>query len=253
MHVDRRSPTQSARAVRAARRHRRRRVEPSREVRVRRAAQHPRGAGTRARSAPPTSRAGEMLGRRRPCAVDRRPARGCRRPRLRVHARRRQPRPPAGVRGEAAIKAAFVTSAGYGEAGDDGRRGRGASWSRWPRELGMLLAGPERPGRRVDAGVAVRADRGAVPAGGPASRIASQSGQLRVVVPELRRADRHRREPRGVGRATRPRSAIADYLEYFADDDATTVGLAYVEGVADGRAFFERIARRRPRASPSSS
>jgi acetyltransferase len=33
---------------------------------------------------------------------------------------------------------------------------------------------------------------------------------------------------------------IPDYLEFFARDDATDVALAYVEGVQDGRAFFER-------------
>src|SRR5262249_26976462 len=42
---------------------------------------------------------------------------------------------------------------------------------------------------------------------------------------------------------------VPDFLEFFADDDATTIALAYVEGVSDGRAFFERIrdvARHKP-------
>ena len=34
---------------------------------------------------------------------------------------------------------------------------------------------------------------------------------------------------------------VADYLDCYADDPATAVGLAYVEGIADGRAFFERV------------
>src|SRR5213075_3087075 len=34
-----------------------------------------------------------------------------------------------------------------------------------------------------------------------------------------------------------------DFLEYFADDPETRVGLAYVEGIVDGRAFFERVRR----------
>ena len=29
---------------------------------------------------------------------------------------------------------------------------------------------------------------------------------------------------------------VADYLDYFADDPATAVGLAYLEGITDGRA-----------------
>jgi acyl-CoA synthetase (NDP forming) len=57
----------------------------------------------------------------------------------------------------------------------------------------------------------------------------------------------------GVSRAVSAGNAAAvtvpDFLEYFAGDDATTVALAYVEGVTDGREFFERIrgvARRKP-------
>ncbi len=34
---------------------------------------------------------------------------------------------------------------------------------------------------------------------------------------------------------------MPDYLDHFADDPETAVGLAYVEGVPDGRAFFDRI------------
>ena len=34
---------------------------------------------------------------------------------------------------------------------------------------------------------------------------------------------------------------VIDVLEFFADDPATNVALAYVEGVADGRGFYERL------------
>ena len=34
--------------------------------------------------------------------------------------------------------------------------------------------------------------------------------------------------------------SVPDYLDFYADDPETTVGLAYVEGIRDGRAFFER-------------
>jgi acetyltransferase len=57
----------------------------------------------------------------------------------------------------------------------------------------------------------------------------------------------------GVSRAVSAGNAAAvtipDYLDYYADDDATTVALAYVEGVPDGRGFFERtaaVAARKP-------
>ncbi len=34
---------------------------------------------------------------------------------------------------------------------------------------------------------------------------------------------------------------MPDFLDYYAHDDATTVSLAYVEGIADGRAFYDRV------------
>jgi acetyltransferase len=57
----------------------------------------------------------------------------------------------------------------------------------------------------------------------------------------------------GVSRAVSAGNAaavgVADYLDWYADDDATAVSLAYVEGVKDGRVLFERladVARRKP-------
>jgi acetyltransferase len=35
--------------------------------------------------------------------------------------------------------------------------------------------------------------------------------------------------------------SVPDYLDFYADDDETDVGLAYVEGLVDGREFFERV------------
>jgi acetyltransferase len=34
---------------------------------------------------------------------------------------------------------------------------------------------------------------------------------------------------------------VVDFLEFYADDPETQVGLAYVEGIPDGRDFFERL------------
>src|SRR5204862_7571993 len=57
----------------------------------------------------------------------------------------------------------------------------------------------------------------------------------------------------GVSRAVSAGNAaavsVADYLDWFADDDATAVSLAYVEGVDDSRSLFDRlvqVARRKP-------
>ena len=49
----------------------------------------------------------------------------------------------------------------------------------------------------------------------------------------------------GVSRAVSAGNAAAatvpDYLAYYADDPSTAVSLAYLEGLPDGRAFFERL------------
>src|SRR5262249_62356135 len=57
----------------------------------------------------------------------------------------------------------------------------------------------------------------------------------------------------GVSRAVSAGNAaavsVADYLDWYADDGATAVGLAYLEGVDDGRGLFEQlesVARRKP-------
>ena len=57
----------------------------------------------------------------------------------------------------------------------------------------------------------------------------------------------------GISRAVSAGNAaavsVADYLDHYADDPATTVGLAYVEGIIDGRALLDRLAgaaRRKP-------
>jgi acyl-CoA synthetase (NDP forming) len=50
----------------------------------------------------------------------------------------------------------------------------------------------------------------------------------------------------GISRAVSAGNAaavtVADYLDWYADDPATTVGLAYVEGIVDGRALMDRLA-----------
>ena len=174
-----------------------------------------------------------------PCADDRRPPRRAEADLVFVCTpAARQPRAAAGVRSEGRprrVRHDRPATARRATTGDEAEaRARGAG-----RRARHPARRPERPGRRLDAGEAVRADRRAVPAAGP-HRHRQPVGQLRVVVPELRDADRRRRQPRGE-RRQRGRGTVADYLDFYADDPETAVGLAYVEGVADGRAFFERV------------
>ena len=118
-------------------------------------------------------------------------------------------------------------------------------------ELGMLLAGPN--GQGVVSTPASLCAQIVAPYPPPGRiGIASQSGNFVSSFQNWAAPDRRRREPRRCRRATRPRS-VADYLDWYADDDATAVSLAYVEGVADGRALFERLRAVAARASRSCS
>jgi acetyltransferase len=136
------------------------------------------------------------------------------------------------------IRAAFITSAGYSEAGADGRAGERALVA-LADELGILLAGPNgqgvisTPSRLCAQIVAPYPPAGTI-------GIASQSGNFVSSFNNLALATGI-----GVSRAVSAGNAaavtIADYLDYFAHDPHTSVGLAYLEGVSDGRALFERL------------
>ena len=144
------------------------------------------------------------------------------------------------------VKAAFLTSAGYGEAGEEGRRAE-ADLVALADELGILLAGPN--GQGVVSTPAKLCAQIVAPYP-PAGRIgvASQSGNFVSSFMNYARATGV-----GISRAVSAGNAaavsVADYLDYYADDPATAVGLAYVEGITDGRSLMERlasVARRKP-------
>ncbi|WP_421120045.1 acetate--CoA ligase family protein [Aquihabitans daechungensis] len=144
------------------------------------------------------------------------------------------------------IRAAFVTSAGYGEAGEDGIAAQ-AELVALCDELGILLAGPNGQGVvSTPAQLCAQIVAPYPPAG--AIGVASQSGNF--VSSFLNYAVQ---TGVGISRAVSAGNAAAvgvpDYLDFFADDPATAVGLSYVEGVPDGRAFLDRmrsVAERKP-------
>ncbi|TFH21341.1 MAG: hypothetical protein E4H05_00260 [Acidimicrobiales bacterium] len=137
------------------------------------------------------------------------------------------------------ITAAFLTSAGYGEAGDEGRIAE-AELVALADDLGILLAGPNGQGV-VSTPVNLCAQ--IVAPYPPAGRIgvASQSGNFVSSFMNLARSTGV-----GISRAVSAGNAaavtVADYLDWYADDDATAVGLAYVEGIVDGRGLMDRLA-----------
>ena len=144
------------------------------------------------------------------------------------------------------IRAAFLASAGYGEAGPEGEQLQ-QELVALARELGMLVAGPNGQGVvSTPARLCAQIVAPYPPAG--AIAIASQSGNF--ISSFMNYAVQ---TGVGVSRAVSAGNAAAvtipDYLEHFADDEATRVALAYVEGVPDGRAFFDRaraVASRKP-------
>ncbi|HEV3450513.1 MAG TPA: CoA-binding protein [Acidimicrobiia bacterium] len=136
------------------------------------------------------------------------------------------------------VGAAFVTSAGYGEAGEPGRRAE-RELVALADELGLLLAGPNGQGLvSTPSRLCAQIVAPYPPAGGVA--IVSQSGNFVSSFQNLARATGV-----GVSRAVSAGNAAAltvpDFLEYYAADEHTRVALAYVEGVGDGRALFERL------------
>ncbi|HKX70897.1 MAG TPA: CoA-binding protein, partial [Acidimicrobiales bacterium] len=144
------------------------------------------------------------------------------------------------------VTAAFIASAGYGEAGAEGRRAQDDLVA-LADDLGILLAGPNGqgvvspPAKLCAQIVAPYPPRGHI-------GIASQSGNFVSSFENYAQLTGV-----GVSRAVSAGNAAAvtvpDYLEYYADDPETRVALAYVESVGDGRAFIERIrgvAERKP-------
>ncbi len=135
-------------------------------------------------------------------------------------------------------RAMFVTSAGYAEAGEEGRAAQDRLVA-LARELDVLVAGPNGQGL-VSTPARLCAQMVApYPPAGPIG-VASQSGNLVSSFENWARASGV-----GVSRAVSAGNAamvgIADYLDWFADDPATRVGLAYVEHVGDGRVFVDRL------------
>ncbi len=144
------------------------------------------------------------------------------------------------------VRAAFVTSAGYAEAGEAGEAMQ-RSLVRVADELGMLLIGPN--GQGVVSTPASMCAQIVAPYPPPGRiGVASQSGNL--VSSFLNHAVA---TGVGIGKAVSlgnsAQTGLAELLEYFAVDDETDVALCYVESVGDGARFrraVERLTRRKP-------
>ena len=136
------------------------------------------------------------------------------------------------------VKAAFLTSAGYGESGPDGRRDEDELIARCA-ELGILLVGPNGQGVVSTPSSLCAQIVAPYP---PAGRIgvASQSGNFVSSFMNWSCATGV-----GISRAVSAGNAaatsVADFLDHYAADPATSVGLAYVEGITEGRRFYDSV------------
>jgi len=133
------------------------------------------------------------------------------------------------------VRAAFVASGGYGEAGPEGRE-RERELVATADRLGMLLAGPNGQGVISTAESMCAQIVAPYP---PPGRIgvASQSGNL--VSAFLNYAvESEVGVSVAVSAGNSAQTTLADYLAYFAADPDTAVGLGYVEGIADGPRFL---------------
>ena len=144
------------------------------------------------------------------------------------------------------VRAAFVASGGYGEAGAEGRE-RERELVAVADELGVLLAGPNGQGVISTSEAMCAQIVAPYPPPGHIS-VVSQSGNLvssflnYAVQTEVGVAH-------AISAGNAAQTSLADYFEYFAEDPATSVVLAYLEGVRDGArllAALRRVSRRKP-------
>ena len=138
------------------------------------------------------------------------------------------------------VRAAFVTSAGYGEAGEEGRRAE-RTLVELCDSLDILLIGPNGQGVvSTPCRLCAQIVAPYPPAGSIA--VASQSGNFVSSFLNWSCATGV-----GISRAVSAGNAaattVSDLLEHFAEDPATTVGLAYLEGIQDGRSVADALRR----------
>ncbi|MFV2038618.1 MAG: acetate--CoA ligase family protein, partial [Acidimicrobiales bacterium] len=136
------------------------------------------------------------------------------------------------------IRAAFVVSGGFAEAGESGRQ-READLVALASRLGMVLAGPNGQGLvSTPAKLSSQIVAPYPPAG--TIGVASQSGNLASTIMNLAR-HANIGISRAVSAGNQAMVEIADYLDYMAADPETRVIVIYVEGIPDGRRFYEAL------------
>jgi acetyltransferase len=145
------------------------------------------------------------------------------------------------------IRACVVVTAGFGELGEEGERLQRAL-AEAARAGGIAMVGPNCAG--VSSPEPMRLYCTMQPNFPPPGHIAvfSQSGNIGGSIQRI--CEKHDIGiSRFVSTGNEALLQSADYLDYFAEDDQTRVVVGYIEGVSNGRRFFEaarRLTRRKP-------
>ncbi len=138
------------------------------------------------------------------------------------------------------VRSAFVTSAGYGEVDESGQTAE-AELATLADQLGIALAGPNGQGLVSTPASLCAQIVGPYPPRGHIG-VAGQSGNLVSTFMNLASLSGI-----GISRAISAGNAaslsVIDYLEYFAVDAETKVGLAYLEGFDEGSDNLNRLSR----------
>jgi acyl-CoA synthetase (NDP forming) len=144
------------------------------------------------------------------------------------------------------VKAAVVITAGFAEVDEDGA-GLQAELISIAGQAGMHFTGPNCNGHvDLHSRVGSVAFAETVPAGPLA--LLSQSGTLGVTIMQTA-ANRGIGLSKFVGTGNEADLHLEDYLEYLAEDEETSIIAAYIEGLREGRRFYElakEITKKKP-------
>jgi acyl-CoA synthetase (NDP forming) len=149
--------------------------------------------------------------------------------------------------GEKGVAACVMVTAGFGELGEQGQRLQQALVET-ARAAGIALVGPNCAG--IASPEPMRLHCTMQPNFPPSGHIAifSQSGNIGGSIERI--CEKH---DIGISRfvSTGNESVLksADYLEYFTEDEETQVVAGYIEGLSEGKRFFEmakRLTRKKP-------
>ena len=150
--------------------------------------------------------------------------------------------------GKAGVQSAIIVAQGFGEAGTDEGHARQAQLRDLADRYGMAVAGPNCLGLG-SFHYRFANSYSDLPKSGPGGiSIMSQSGGL-LNAAAAYAADRSAGLNYMISFGNQAVVEAADYMDYLAEDDATTVIACIMEGAPDGRRFrdaIERAARKKP-------